>query len=188
MIELMEDDPEALKFVIRHLYGFSKVSFDNFPAIDESWRFWLALHTTADKYLEPDLSEQALKEFRTLARFQTDPNEVASIIRVVKTEMDHNGPLADIATAMLKKHLGPLLEYEDFREWLGGEKNMMLDMLWELSFAGNLVERQVSVCKDTVKSRSLGSCTTCNNKNVYNYGSCNGKANVSVWMRGETRS
>ncbi|KAM0712234.1 hypothetical protein Q7P37_011328 [Cladosporium fusiforme] len=103
IIELKEDDPEALEALIRHLYSTHKAA-DPLQAIkrNRSWRFWLTVRTTADKYLEPSLNDLASQAFRIiLSEKSADANNLAEIIMAIQS----------------------------FCEWLSGETEIMMRML-----------------------------------------------------------
>jgi len=58
---LGEDDPDAVEQLLRYLYGCTLPD-----AGEKSWRFWFGLMITADKFLEPVLSEAASSRLREL--------------------------------------------------------------------------------------------------------------------------
>ena len=57
MIELKDDNPDALDLVLRYIYTIQPCIIRRTERTQHTpWRFWLDVHTTADKYLIPQPS------------------------------------------------------------------------------------------------------------------------------------
>ena len=54
LVALRDDDADAVEEVLCKIYGCFLPQ-----ANDKPWRFWFALVTVADKYLEPGLGDQS---------------------------------------------------------------------------------------------------------------------------------
>lgn len=69
-IKFEEDDPDALRAVIRKIYGWPIEHWMDYP-----WTYWLNLARTADKYLEPELKLYAAGNLKEcgLERMRSGP-------------------------------------------------------------------------------------------------------------------
>jgi hypothetical protein len=106
VLELKHDDPDALEQVLRHIY---RIPPWKLPEV-KSWRHWLNVHLTADKYLEPELSVIARDEFTRMAYSQRDANEIFDIIETINDEVNHNEDFVRVAYSLRECHIEKLLE------------------------------------------------------------------------------
>lgn len=144
-IELKDDGPDALTCVLRYIYNLPIM-----PKTDEdvAWRTWLNIRVTADKYLEPKLSQVADKKYRETALACTDADGIFDIIDTIRTEMDHDGPLVAFGESIRKNNLGKLLKNARFREHLDARgKEALWAQLDELAFFTDLEESRTALCK-----------------------------------------
>ena len=126
-ITLQEDSADAVEEVLRKIYGCP------LPAANaRDWRFWFALITTADKYLEPGLSAKADQHFREVALTISEADVVFDVVQALKTDMSHVEPLLAFAEVLRKKNTKKLLKNERYRDLLVGDKDLMLAQLDEL--------------------------------------------------------
>lgn len=133
----------------------------------------LSLRTTADKYLEPELSALADKTIRRIALESTKSDEIFDIIETIKSEMAYDESLVELGDRLRKDNLGILLKNDRFRAQLDdGGKETLWQVLDDLVFAADLVKKRYHLCethkKDVFQEPSLGvnektttRCTCC---------------------------
>lgn len=177
---MKNDDPTALKNVLRSIY---KLPIEPVSTGKQKWRFWLDLHQTADKYLEPELSLTANESFRQAALESTNSDTVFDIIEAINSEMAHDGELVEFGEKLRKDNIGSLLKNDRFRAQIdSGGKDAVWQQLDELIFAADLVKKRYFLCTSHVSSMfhepSIGAdektqdqCAICQAQcNNYNYG------------------
>jgi hypothetical protein len=81
-IELKGDNPQALEGVLRHTYG---CKIDDHHG--KTWQHWLNLVETANKYLDPRLSERATLNFHIQALTPQD-SDVETIYKILQALQD----------------------------------------------------------------------------------------------------
>jgi hypothetical protein len=145
VITLRDDNADAVEEVLRKIYGCT------LPAAHErGWRFWFALITTADKYLEPELSAKADESFRKIALGWSNVDVVFDIFQAIKADMSHSEPLLAFADVLRKKNLKKLLKHERYRDLLAGDTNLLFAQLdeieEELEDPEEVSRRQYSLC------------------------------------------
>ncbi|OQN96476.1 hypothetical protein B0A48_17532 [Cryoendolithus antarcticus] len=132
-IELKDDDPEAFKALLEHLYQIEYDSSD-----DKSWRFYLALRTAADKYLLPELESEATQRFENTAFNLEDITEVVSVLRVLDRDYKQDQRMMDIRSDVHSTKLDTLLKCAEYRAYL----NERPSLLWfDLYFSRELLAR-----------------------------------------------
>lgn len=145
MITLEDDDADAVEEVLRKIYGCTLPA-----AKTKEWRFWFNLVTTADKYLEPDLSSKADQHLRDVALQVQDADVVFDIIQAIKSDMSHLPSLLAFAEVLRKNNLKNLLKNERYRNLLIGNKDLMLAQLDEhvesIEDRKELVEKEYFLC------------------------------------------
>jgi hypothetical protein len=168
MITLEGDDADAVEEVLRHLYGCSLPN-----AREKPWRFWFTLVTTADKYLEPVLSDNASWRLMEAAEMQRDPDIVFDIIQDIKANLAHHESLLDFAELLRKKHLKALLKNERYRNLLVSDPERMLAQLDELEVPRKLDKKVCYICdacKDLVfqypETKGRRTCRGCRARDV----------------------
>lgn len=137
-IELKEDNPQALEGVLRHIYG-CKIDDHH----QKTWQYWLDLSETADKYLEPRLSERATLHFRIKALTLQD-SDVETICEILQALQDigRYELLKSFAVDLTMRNLH-LLRDERFRAQVYSCKRIMLKLIDRLSFAADLVPKKM---------------------------------------------
>jgi hypothetical protein len=145
VITLRDDNADAVEEVLRKIYGCT------LPAAHErGWRFWFALITIADKYLEPELSAKSDENFRKIALGWSNVDVVFDIFQAIKAEMSHTEPLLAFADVLRKQNLKNLLKHDGYRELLAGDKDLLLAQLDEieegLEDPEKANKRQYSLC------------------------------------------
>ena len=133
-IELKEDNPDALEGVLRYIYGC-----ETEECHQKSWQYWLELVATADKHLEPRLSEDAADRFEmsVLSLQKVDVEEICDILQSLQ-DTEKYGLLESFAVDLTLRHLY-LLDDERFRALVYDCKQIMFKLVERLSFAADLV-------------------------------------------------
>jgi hypothetical protein len=180
-IELKEDDPTALRNVLRSIYELPMVADKTGK---EDWRVSLNLHQTADKYLESSLSQPALDNFRFDALGATNSDTIFDIVEAINSEMAHDEDLVDFGEKLRKDNIGILLKNDRYRAQLDkGGKEAVWQQLDELIFAAVLKKKRYYLCDTHCQSMfqepSIGAdeettdwCTVCKcSSRGYSYGS-----------------
>lgn len=142
VIELKEDDPDAVEYLLRYLYsGQSRTEQDN------NWQLQLEVAKTAQKYLILDLAAIAKKKFVEVASATIKPEEVFATI----THIQENTSEADylkVAQQLETKHLLPLLKVPGYRDVIDQDKSVMWNHLDRLrdSLSRNLEGVDFAYC------------------------------------------
>ena len=142
LVVLKEDDPDAMEWLTRHLYGFPMP-----PAREHSWRFWFNLVVVADKYLAEVLISAAEMRLIESAEMQSSANDAWDIIQDIKTSLSHHQVLVKLQERLRKKHLKGLLKNERYRDHITSNRELMLAQLDELEVPSELSPKLYSVCR-----------------------------------------
>lgn len=127
-IELKDDNPDALDLVLRYIYTIQPCVVRSSELAQQApWRFWLDVHTTADKCLIPQLSKQAYKRFFDVARSRSILDEIIDIIETLTTELSHDDGLVKLLDELREAKMKRLLQSARYREKLESDKAL----LWE---------------------------------------------------------
>jgi hypothetical protein len=146
MIELKDDDPDALTSVLRYIYKLLVIPDSD---SDVAWRTWLNIRVTADKYLEPQLSEEADKKYREAALSCISADDIFDVLETIWSEMSHDESLAALGEDIRRNNLGKLLKNARFREHLDrGGKEALWAQLDELAFSADLRESRYTLCNE----------------------------------------
>lgn len=141
VIELKEDDPDILEQVLRKIYDCE------LPAAEtKTWRFWLQLMVTADKYLEPELTVLAFFALRDVAEIVEDSDEILDMIQLIKEQVGREERYYLYAEGLRKRKLGKLLKNERYRELVTSDKKLMLSLMDEVIPERDMVERHYDLC------------------------------------------
>jgi hypothetical protein len=125
-IELKDDNPDVLDLVLRYIYTIQPCVVRSSELADQTpWRFWLDVHITADKYLIPQLSQQAYERFFDVARSRSDLDEIIDIIETLTTELSHDDGLVKLADELREANLKRLLQSARYREKLDSDKALL---------------------------------------------------------------
>lgn len=125
VIELHEDDPDALSTLLRHLYNFPYPrSALNGP------KFHMDVFITAKKYLVEELPPVALEGLRNSishieANYRTsqDINLVFELYQTLSEHKIDHEDIEEMIGELTKKYLGPLFGIAEFRELIEKEDN-----------------------------------------------------------------
>lgn len=124
MLELKHDDPDALENFLLHIYKITPWRLDL-----NSWRHWLEVHLTADKYLEPELSATARNECSRIAYSQRDSNEIFDIIETINgVEVKHDEGFVQLAHSLRENNVETLLQNDRVCKKMDEDK----DWRWEI--------------------------------------------------------
>lgn len=144
MIELKEDDPDAMEEAIRHLYGCGLPGASRKP-----WCLWFNLVTTADKYLEPELSKSAESQLRKVAGSCDDTDTVLDIFQSIKSDMSHRESLSKFADSLRKKNLSKLQKNQRYRGLLFNNRDLLeshFDAFHQIMLSQDMVLRSMCMC------------------------------------------
>jgi hypothetical protein len=146
---LKEDDPTALRYVLRSIYKLPVVAG---LTGKEEWRVWLDLHQTSDKYLEPGLSRAALKNFYEAALKSTNSDTIFDIIGAISSEMAHDEDLVEFGEKLRRDNIGIITKNDRFRTQLasGG-----IEAIWQqvddLILAADVEKKRYYLCTIHIK-------------------------------------
>ena len=117
-----------------------------------SWRHWLNVHRTADKYLESTLSALARNEFSRLAYSQQDSNEIFDIIEIINDKMKHDEGFVQLAHSLRECNVEALLQNDRVCKKVDEDSNWRWDIINTLvGHRKRSVEHSVFVCPDHLK-------------------------------------
>jgi len=155
LIELKDDDPDALTSVLRYIYKLPVIPNSEEVVSWESWRTWLLIRVTADKYLEPKLAEMADATFREAALACTNPNNIFDILETIWTTMEHDEALLAFAHTLRKANLGKLLKNVRFQEYCERRGTRGLwELVSELAFAADSGYNRYALCEEHKRQAS----------------------------------
>lgn len=125
IIELHEDDPDALATLLRYLYNFPYPrSALNGP------KFHMNVFITAKKYMIDELQSIALAGLENCittveANYRTskDINPILELYQILSANKSQHEEFGLMLTELTKKHLGGLFAIAEFREALEEEEN-----------------------------------------------------------------
>lgn len=127
VIELKEDDPDAMKEVLRTIYGSPESH-----ALSRPWRYWLNVTLTADKYFELGLGETAQKNLQKVSNAR-DVDEVLDIIQAIQRELQHLSSMLTFASDLRKKNILGLHKNARYRDLLFKDRELVGSHFDELS-------------------------------------------------------
>lgn len=140
MVELKEDDPDAVEYVLRYIYSGQSQTDE-----DGNWQLQLEVAKTAQKvcivihaehgkiltsnqYLLLDLAAIANEKFMRVASAVIEPEAVFATITQIRQntlESDH----LNVAQQLETKHLLPLLKVPGYRDVIDQDKSIMWNHL-----------------------------------------------------------
>ena len=127
ILELKDDNPAALDFVLRYIYSKQPciMTDDKTLAHLPEWRFWLDVHITATKYLVPDLSKNSRERLAEVARSQKALDDTIDILDALTSERSHSDGLAGLANELRNANIKQLLQSERYRGKLESDKALL---------------------------------------------------------------
>lgn len=168
VIELKEDDPDALEEVLRKLYDCE------LPAAEtKTWRFWLQLMVVADKYLEPELAVCTFFALQVVGKKAEDPDEILDMVQSIKEQVGREERYYLFAEGLRKRNLNKLLKNPRYRELVTQNKTLMLSLMDEVEAPRDLEERHYNLCmrhKDRVfrfPETQLDACPWCSTDQTF---------------------
>lgn len=169
MIELKDDNADATEQVLRHLYGFELPRHS-----ERSWRFWLDLMITANKYLEPQLSTSAERKFRAVAEDSLDADAVLDVYQSIKSDLAHHDGLIEFAETLRKDNLLKLQKNKRYQGLLSDDPDLLashFEILDQLGLSQDMVQKRIHVCdwhsEQVLKTPDYGWAACCFNNCLY---------------------
>ncbi|WPB00951.1 uncharacterized protein RHO25_005571 [Cercospora beticola] len=144
-IELKEDDPDAVEFILEYLYSFDS---DEDAARNEDWKLQL-------QYLLNDLADDALHLVRDITSDIHDTREAFDTIMHIRKSTLLPKALK-VADRIEQKHLHNLLNLEAYREVVDQDRTLLWKHLDHLN--AKFSERRsadIQVCRRCPKRRLL---------------------------------
>jgi hypothetical protein len=123
VMEFKEDDPDAIERILYHIYEVPP-----FPGKEFSWRYWLNVHLTAEKYMEPELSAHARAEFIRVGYSQRKTDEIMEIMDTIYAQMGHDRPVLNLAHYLCLDNIMALLGDENFCKRVDEDR----DLRWKI--------------------------------------------------------
>lgn len=139
-----------MDFVLQNIY---KIPSQPHISSHSSWSFCLDVYTTADKYLEPELSAEAYRRFVSIARSERSIMQIFNIIETLRRDVDHNEDFVKLAGELQVTHLLELLKYGPFRAYMDNKKESMWEVIdtfatKERETAENTQDKSFILCTD----------------------------------------
>ena len=125
VIELHEDDPDAVETMIRHLYNFP------YPKqTTDGPEFHVNNFVAAKKYLLNDLESIALagvlssvESVESIYRRSKDITGIFELRQLLSIHRDQHEDFSVMASQLARKHLGSLVTIPEFRKMLDEDEN-----------------------------------------------------------------
>ncbi|GIZ36648.1 hypothetical protein CKM354_000011700 [Cercospora kikuchii] len=148
VIQLRDDDPDAVEHVLRYIYTAEHKSDQ-----DENWKLQLQITNSAHKYLLHDLANAAMKKFKRVASSETDPAEVFETMMHIRQNTLLPEAL-EVAEHLETIHLHSLLKVPAYRKLVEQDR----DKVWELldQFNDVLVAQRAAdlvICRKCLSSQ-----------------------------------
>lgn len=138
MIELKEDNPDAVEYILRYIYSSRTDKNDNWQLQLEvaktARKVCIIIHAehgktlTSNQYLLLDLAAIAKRNFMTVASAVIEPEDVFATITHIRQntlESDH----LEVAQELETKHLLALLKVPGYRDVIDQDKSIMWNHL-----------------------------------------------------------
>jgi hypothetical protein len=123
VVEFKDDDPDAIERILYHIYKVPP-----FPGKEVSWRYWLNVHLTAEKYLEPELSAHARAEFILVGYSQRKTDEIMDVMDTINAQMGHDRPVLNLAHYLCLDNIMALLGNDKFCKRVDEDR----DLRWKV--------------------------------------------------------
>lgn len=128
VIKLEEDNPDAMEAVLRHIYGCPLPTVGKEP----DWRFWLDLAITANKYLEPELTDKSRLIFSNIVMKIQEADDIFNVMQMIWREAGHINCLLEVANQLRRMNIMELQKNERYRERLLSDREFMIAHLNDL--------------------------------------------------------
>ncbi|TKA82691.1 hypothetical protein B0A55_01497 [Friedmanniomyces simplex] len=206
IIELKDDDEEAVEALLRWLYTFDYEhrhtgNAPDSPEEESTIDFHLSVCLVADKYLLQDLKNEALSRLRTRLETAVDESEFTRVLIKVRYEdITYPPPVLEIADEVRDARLGALVRNEAFRELLGTDAVLCLEMMDKMLAGKVLVggsepeledEEAQSELGDAFEEKAYFRCNNCRRQELLEASTmawaCNNQRCVRAWATASTR-
>lgn len=117
----------------------------------KTWRHWLDVHLTADKYLKSELSAIACYEFTRVAHSQRDSNEIFLILGAIDDEMKHDEGLVQLAQSLREFNIEALLGNERVCKKVDEDKDFRWEIINALAHKKHSGEQSVFLCSHHIR-------------------------------------
>lgn len=117
-IALLDDDPDALVAMLRHLYNFWLMPPPHSLALYDKVRYYCHVVVVADKYALPALTQEALKSLTTFLTSIEDAKVLLASLKILTDEFSDHSSLDDCATTQAKPRLKDLVAVPGFPIWI----------------------------------------------------------------------
>ena len=122
-MEFKDDDPDAIERILYHIYKVPP-----FPGKEVSWRYWLNVHLTAEKYMEPELSAHARAEFIRVGYSQRKTDDMMDVMDTIYDQMGHDQAVLNLAHYLCLDNIMALLENYKFCKRVDEDR----DLRWKI--------------------------------------------------------
>lgn len=145
VVELKDDDADAVEAMLRHIYGLSYL-----PTTTDgktlSWNFHLNVAMVGDKYRLADLEASAFQEFREMVLKQEDYAAIVTIIKELPKYDYASTEMQILVDRLIEKHFVGLMKQPAFRAIFEADKGLMWKYVDRLTFAYELKEEKMAIC------------------------------------------
>ena len=152
IVELHDDDPEALEAVLRWLYT---ETYQEGLEKTRDWQFHLSVAETADKYLCNALEALASGNLRTIVARITDIKEVMRVMEVLPTSAHRVQSTQEILQDLREKHFHKLMKQPQFRDSLKRDNEKMMEDIERLTTMQKLKKRKLYQCRACGKEKVM---------------------------------
>ena len=178
VIELKDNDPDAVEAMLRYIYGFDYPTIEKTMTKTTDVTFHLNVYITANQYMLRELRGLArgalLREIRAIETHcqQThDAKKVFKVIQLLLAHRDYFEGVQEVVAALKRDHMAALFKLKEFRASLdAGEEDGFIQQLVEIfqhrprvSVDISLMQTKFTKCEPCGMMWSYGRVTRCAN-------------------------
>lgn len=149
VIELFDDDPDAVEAVLKHIY-----TDETDCSRSDDWLHQLHVCQAADKYLLPKLSSAAFTRFKQATDDLKDMSSVLEAIQTIR-DISNDEEHTKIADSLEARHQSALLRHDDYRSIVENDKALMWKHMDRLNFDDDVEAMEFVKCQQCRKSAIL---------------------------------
>ena len=144
IIELKDDDADALEGVLQYIYTFGWTKNEQQKS---DWRFQLNVSIAAEKYLVSKLPEEAYNAFNDIIKCTRDPNQALDMAIALREYKERDERITPLIDNLLSTHMEAISKGKRFRDLMDNDKEFRWWYIEHSTLTADLVEMEIWTCK-----------------------------------------